>query len=80
MLELLGRRYVVEHAVAFYNERQRKEALHIYITDALKVIAENTARFAGGAVINVRYHDILHPPPVQSAEDVRARIRAKFRG
>lgn len=80
MLELLGRRYVIDHAVASYNERQKREVLHIYITDALKVIAENTARFAGGNVINVRYHDILHPKPIQSAADVRERIKAKFRG
>ena len=80
MLELLGRRYVIEHAVASYNERQRREVLHIYITDALKVIAENTAWFSGGDVINARYYDIMHPKPEVSAAEVRKKIKAKFRG
>ncbi len=80
MLNLLGRRYVIEHAVAFYNERQKREVLHIYITDALKVIAENTAWFSGGDVINARYYDIMHPKPTMSAANVRARIKAKLRG
>lgn len=80
MLDLLGRRYVIDHAVAFCNERQKRETLHVYVTDALKIIAENTARFAGGGVINARYYDIMHPKPPMSAANVRERIKAKFRG
>lgn len=32
----------------------------IYITDALKVISENTAKFAGGSYIKNRYIDIVN--------------------
>ena len=76
---MLGRRYVIDHAVAFYNERQKAEIYRIYTTDALKVITENTAHFAGGGVLNTRYHDILNPPPKMSADAVKEKIKAKFR-
>ena len=64
MLTLLGRRYVVDHAAAFFRERQKKEVFCVYVTDALKVMTENTARFAGGSTINARYYDIIHPKPM----------------
>ena len=31
----------------------------MYVTDALKVLTENTAKYAGGAMIKVRYYDML---------------------
>ena len=43
-----------------YTEYQRAVACRIYITDALKVIAENTSNFAGGSTLTVRYADILN--------------------
>lgn len=43
-----------------YTENQRAMACRIYITDALKVIAENTSNFAGGSTLTVRYADILN--------------------
>lgn len=43
-----------------YTEYQRVVACRIYVTDALKVIAENTSNFAGGSTLTVRYADILN--------------------
>ena len=31
----------------------------MYVTDALKVLTENSAKYAGGAMIKVRYYDML---------------------
>lgn len=43
-------------------EKEHKETLYrAYITDTLQVIAENTARFAGGKTISKRYVDFIRP-------------------
>ena len=45
----------------------------IYVTDALSVIASNTARLAGGSVINTRYYDIVKGTdnePQRTSEDI----------
>ena len=34
-------------------------AFRIYVTDTLRVLTENTARFAGGTMMNVRYIDMI---------------------
>ena len=34
-------------------------AYRIYLTDALRVLTENTAKFAGGSMINIRYFDVI---------------------
>lgn len=49
LLELYGRGYVIDHCIAALkrkNEAKIKEIrLNAYITDALKIIAENTSHF-----------------------------------
>ena len=47
--------------MARINERAKTEAYHIYVTDALRVVAENTARFASGNYIKARYADMIEP-------------------
>ena len=37
--------------MARLNERAKTEAYRIYVTDALRIVAENTARYAGGNYI-----------------------------
>lgn len=37
------------------------EILNIYITDGIKAIAQNTANFAGGSYLNIRYADLILP-------------------
>ena len=45
--------------MARLNERAKTEAYRIYVTDALRVVAENTARFASGNYIKARYADMI---------------------
>lgn len=51
----------LRYCVARLNEREKTEAYRIYVTDALRVVAENTARFASGNYIKARYADIIEP-------------------
>lgn len=49
------------------------------MTDALKSIAENTARFGGGSSMSKRYADILRPKPQdnRTGEQIAADVIAK---
>lgn len=52
----------------------------MYVTDALKAIAENTSRLAGGSYIKVRFADIIDPKPeeTRTAGEIIAGIKAKL--
>lgn len=53
----------------------------MYITDALKIIAENTANFAGGKSMSMRYYDLIkkdEPNTSESAEEIKRRMIKKI--
>lgn len=39
-------------------------AYRIYVSDAMKAVAENTAKYAGGGYPTKRYADVINPVPV----------------
>lgn len=86
MLELWGSGYVIEYCVSAFLEEQQREreekAYKIYITDALKCIAENTQRFNGGSAPSVRYIDLIEPKKEfkMTAKEVIAKMRKKLNG
>lgn len=56
-----------------------------YVTDTLKIIAENTAksvnpRLGGGYAPTKRYYEILNPKPVETrtADDVTAHMKSRL--
>lgn len=56
----------------------------MYVTDALKVIGENTAHFAGGSSMRLRWLDVIDPAPEpvvdnRPAEEIAADIWARAR-
>lgn len=52
----------------------------MYVTDALKAVAENTAKYAGGGYIKARYIEIIEPPPeeTRTGEEIVAQMKAKL--
>ena len=52
----------MRYAVARYKTYQREVAYRIYVTDCLRMMAENTARFAKGTYVKKRYADFLQKP------------------
>lgn len=65
--------------MARLNERARDEAYRIYVTDALKITAENTARYAGGSYMRARYADAIRPKKrdERSCEEITADVVAR---
>ena len=42
-------------------QQAKDTAYRVYVTDALRLTVENTAKFAGGNYIKARYIDIIEP-------------------
>ena len=43
------------------NQQAKDTAYRVYVTDCLKLIAENTANISRGQYMKSRYYDIIHP-------------------
>ena len=55
-----------------YNDAQRQEIYKIYVSDALRIITENTAKIGGGNYIKKRYVELIEPEiKKQKKEDNR---------
>ena len=69
----------MRYCLARYRERETGRAYQIYVTDALRIIAENTAKYAGGGYIKARYADIIDPKPQdnRSCEEITADVIAR---
>lgn len=53
-----------------------------YLTDALRVIGENTAKSARGSYLRARWADIAHPPKeeTRTADEIIARMKERIGG
>lgn len=52
----------------------------MYITDALRTIAENTAKYAGGVYQKIRWIDLTNPPKeeTRTADEIIEHIKKKL--
>lgn len=55
MLDLYGRGYVIDHAVSEIVERSEEKRYRTYITDAIMIMTENTAKASGGSYLKDRW-------------------------
>ena len=71
----------MRYVLARFEIYQRELAYRIYVTDALRVIGENTAKYGGGGYIKARYADIINPTPEdnRTQEEIIAKIREGLR-
>lgn len=69
---MFGKSYVLEYCVKRFNNAQREEIYRIYISDTLRIISENTAKFVGGNYIKKRYYDFVKEPNGHTKNDNRS--------
>lgn len=73
---------MIDHCVGFFQRRQEEKQYRIYITDALKVLTENTAKMFGGATIKMRYAELIDTEPqkeeTRTADEVVDSIKEKL--
>lgn len=68
----------MRYVIARYHEIQRDKAYRIYITDALKAIAENTQRFCGGVSMQSRFYEIAYDDTPKKSEKTAEQVKAEI--
>ena len=73
----------MEHCVAAFLKKQNDKLYQVYITDTLKMIAENTSNFAGGKAPGIRWIDAMNDmekpkEEEKTAEEVIDHIKEKL--
>ena len=84
MLDLMGKGYILEHCVMYLHKKQDEELLSIYVTDALKILTENTAKMVSKGIMlkfgYVEWAKQAKAPkkPLGSAESIINRMKSKI--
>ena len=70
-------RYVTAKA----RQESKNRAYRIYVTDGIKIITENTARYFGGRHFEARFIDVIEPPPeeTRTSDEIVENIREKIK-
>lgn len=57
------------------------KSYRIYVTDSLKMISENTSKYAGGSSFSVRYWDLIKKPvnETRTSEEIINGIKGKLK-
>lgn len=66
--------------MAYFKKEQQEKAYKMYITDALKIIAENTAKQVGGSYLTARYAEMIEPKKeeTRTANEIIINIKDKL--
>ena len=77
----MGIGYVIEHYIAFFKKEQHEKAYKSYVTDALRIITENTAKANGGRYLQARYAEMIEPlkEEKRTANEVIIDLKEKLR-
>ena len=78
---MMGIGYVIEHYIAFFKKEQHEKAYKCYVTDALRIITENTAKANGGHYLQARYAEMIEPrkEETRTANEVIIDIKEKLK-
>jgi hypothetical protein len=78
---MMGIGYVIEHYIAFFKKEQQEKAYQVYVTDALRIITENTAKANGGTYLQARYVEMIEPKEeeTRTANEVIIDLKEKLR-
>ena len=76
----MGVRTILAALPALINQAEKEQAYRVYVTDALKIIGENTAKYAGCSYMKVRYLDVENPKPeeIRTPEEIVAHMKQKI--
>ena len=78
MLDVLGKSYVIDHCIAFFQRQQKEQDFRDYVGNALYVIAHNTAAFAGGKEMATKYTDMYKPEDTRTADEIKDSMKEKL--
>lgn len=78
----MGIGYVIDHYISYFNKEQKEKVYKVYISDVLRIISENTAKYSGGSYAKVRYLELIDPPKkeTRTPEEIIKNIKEKLKG
>lgn len=86
-VEMMGMGYVIEHCISHFLETKQEESYRTYVTEALRILTENTAKSPGGSYLSKSFSDIYkkaeNEEPEKTEEEIISEIDemlAKARG
>lgn len=74
---------MIDHCVSAFSKIQHEKIYRMYLTDALKCISENTAKFAQGSAMSRRWIDLEEPrvlKETRSAEEIIDDFKRRLNG
>ena len=76
----MGARALLSALPVLLKKQDQEKAYRVYVTDALKTITENTAKYAGGSYMKARYYDLENPKPAETrtGEEIISQMKAKI--
>ena len=82
LLEMMGRRYVIDFCISSFKQRQKDLIYKIYVTDALKAIVFNSGHMDKSIELNKRFYELINPQKedTRTPEEIIAHIKKKLRG
>ena len=80
---MFGEDYISQYVLSQYKAISEQKTLKIYITEALRIIGENTAKAVGGRSLTKSYIEIIEPPKKEKTKETamqtKKRLLDKFR-
>lgn len=69
-------RMIIGYVRSQLESATRDNVFRMYVSDCLRIITENTAKFAGGSFMKMRYSELIDskPKPQKSAEEIIAEV------
>lgn len=79
---------MIDYCISFFKNQKKEEAYKLYIADCLRLISENTAKFAGGKYMQVRFSELVpfkeekkkQKEEQLTVDEVKRRIASKLNG
>lgn len=76
----MGTKALLSALPVLLKKQRREKAYRVYVTDALKIITENTAKYASGNYMKVRYLDFEDPKPpeTRTSDEIISQMKMKI--
>ena len=76
----MGARALLSALPVLLKKQNQEKAYRAYVTDALKIITENTAKYASGSYMKARYFDVESPKPpeTRTPDEIIGQMRMKI--
>ena len=80
---MFGEEYIWQAISQKHSEYQKEHFYRCYITEALRIISENTANISGGKIISVSYREAIengNNKPQRTSEEIIASVKENLKG